>query len=147
MAERAKVTREHREAAVNAMWPWPGEGSHMAAWIESGAGREWPASASQVAQALADFEQRGRDQAKAELQLMYAAFEGSGHSPKNPREAAQAIAQMRVEELELEAAEWVIAALGRVIRRTRACGQMEKLGDALIHLNNWDKLKEGRGDG
>jgi hypothetical protein len=36
-----------------------------------------------------------------ELQGLYAAFEGSGHSPKNPREAAQAIGQMHDAESEL----------------------------------------------
>jgi hypothetical protein len=35
-----------------------------------------------------------------ELQQLYAAFKGSCHSPKNPREAAQAIGQMRDAELE-----------------------------------------------
>jgi hypothetical protein len=40
----------------------------------------------------------------AELQQLYAAFEGSGHSPKNPREAAQAIGQMHDAEAELAAA-------------------------------------------
>jgi hypothetical protein len=36
-----------------------------------------------------------------ELQGLYAAFYGSGHSPKNPREAAQAIGQMHDAEAEL----------------------------------------------
>jgi hypothetical protein len=35
-----------------------------------------------------------RDRYLLELQGLYEAFQGSGHSPKNPREAAQAIGQL-----------------------------------------------------
>jgi hypothetical protein len=37
-----------------------------------------------------------------EVRGLYSAFEGSGHSPKNPREAKQAIGQMHDAELAAE---------------------------------------------
>lgn len=49
--------------------------------------------------------------ARAEVQGLYEAFRGSGHSPKNPREAAQAIGQLRDAEVEGELARAVCDAL------------------------------------
>jgi nitrogen-specific signal transduction histidine kinase len=43
-----------------------------------------------------------RDRYLTELQGLYEAFRGSGHSPKNPREAAQAIGQLHDGEEERE---------------------------------------------
>jgi hypothetical protein len=75
----------------------------------------WPASWKELTVAVADLRrsygtlrenhvelQKEAARQLHELQQLYAAFKGSGHSPKNPREAAQAIGQMAESEAELE---------------------------------------------
>lgn len=56
-----------------------------------------------------------------ELQQLYAAFEGSGHSPKNPREAAQAIATMADYGRELASLRALIAGIATPDTKCLAC--------------------------
>ena len=77
-------------------WTLPGAISfrlHVETWDGLGPHHQRPATVADIAAAgyvpAADLAS-----AKAELQQLYAAFTGSAHSPKNPREAKQAIEQM-----------------------------------------------------
>lgn len=75
---------------------------------------------------------------RAELQMMYAAFEGSGHSPHNPREAKQAIEQMREEEIEVEGLRGDLARKERVLEAWRRLAIQGKAGE----VNEFDRYEQ-----
>ncbi len=83
-----------KEFRASSWWIGSGRGTHD----RKGRGDELLAYIDQQEQV----ERKAADQLR-EIQQLYEAFSGSGHSPKNPREAAQAIGQMAEAESDRDA--------------------------------------------